>query len=50
VLAVAVLQSPNEQVTKFMASVLLLTKFKPALCRGQPCKMGFPVKVIFKVE
>jgi len=48
--AVAVLQSPNEQVTKFMANVLLLTKFKPALCQGQPCSMGFPVKVTFKVE
>lgn len=50
VLAVAVLQSPNEQVTKFMANVLLLTKFKPALCQGEPCQMGFPVKVSFKVE
>jgi hypothetical protein len=48
--AVAVLQSPSEQVTKFMANVLLLTKFKPALCGGQPCSMGFPVKVTFKVE
>ena len=48
--AVAVLQSPSEQVTKFMANVLLLTEFKPALCQGQPCSMGFPVKVMFKVE
>jgi hypothetical protein len=48
--AVAVLRSPNEEVTKFMANILLLTKFKPALCQGQPCSMGFPVKVSFKVE
>ena len=33
-----------------MANVLLLIKFKPALCQGQPCAMGFPVKVTFKVE
>jgi len=50
VVAVAVRQSPNEQVTKFMANLLLLTKFKPAVCQGQPCQMGFPVKVTFKVE
>jgi hypothetical protein len=50
VVAVAVRQSPNEQVTKFMANVLLLTKFKPAVCQGQPCQMGFPVNVTFKVE
>jgi len=50
VVSVAVLQSPNEQVTRFMANVLLLTKFKPALCHAQPCSMGFPVKVSFKVE
>jgi|SRR5690242_9309477 hypothetical protein len=50
VVAVAVRQSPSEQVTKFMANILLLTKFKPAVCRGQPCQMGFPVNVTFEVE
>ncbi|HEX4232768.1 MAG TPA: hypothetical protein VH041_00545 [Caldimonas sp.] len=50
VVAVAVRQSPDAHVTNFMANILLLTKFKPALCQGQPCAMGFPVKVTFKVD
>jgi hypothetical protein len=50
VASVAVLRSPNEEVTKFMANVLLLTKFKPAVCQGQPCSMGFPMKVNFELR
>ena len=47
---VAVLRSPSPQVTKVIANILLLTKFKPALCEGQPCAMPFPVNLSFKVE
>jgi hypothetical protein len=48
--AVAVYRSPNKNVTKFVSSILLLTKFKPALCRGEPCAMSFPVRVNFEMR
>lgn len=50
VASVVVLHTPDEQVTKVIANILLLTKFKPALCEGQPCAMPFPVNLSFKVE
>jgi len=37
-------------MTKFESSVLLLTKFKPAVCAGKPCKMQFPFRFKFRVE
>ena len=42
--------SPSPEMTRFAASVLLLTKFKPALCLGQPCRMEFPFRYLFRVE
>jgi hypothetical protein len=50
VTSVKAIGSPSEDMTKFAASVLMLTKFKPALCKGQPCKMQFPLSFRFKVE
>ena len=44
---VQVLKSPNPAMTQFAASVLLLTKYKPAVCKGQPCKMQFPLSLRF---
>jgi len=32
----------NPEMTKFAASILLMTKFKPAVCGGAPCVMQFP--------
>ena len=46
-IALAVYRSPSKAVTKFVSSVVLLVKFKPALCSGSPCKMGFPVRISF---
>ncbi|MFN7547479.1 MAG: hypothetical protein ACK5U3_08380 [Pseudomonadota bacterium] len=42
--------SPSREMVKFAASVLLLTKFKPALCGGSPCAMEFPLSQRFQVE
>ena len=39
--------SPSPEMTKFAASVLMLTKFKPALCGGEPCSMQFPLYLRF---
>jgi hypothetical protein len=42
--------SPSPEVTSYAATVLMLTKFKPGLCSGQPCSMEFPLLQLFRVE
>jgi hypothetical protein len=44
---VQVMKSPNPDMTQFVGSILLLAKYKPAVCRGKPCQMQFPVSVLF---
>jgi len=44
---VQVMKSPSQEMTQFAGSVLLLTKYKPAVCKGKPCKMQFPVSLRF---
>ena len=46
--AVAIHRTPSAKVSKFVAAIILATKFKPALCDGTPCSMGFPVRVEFQ--
>jgi len=48
--AVKVFRSPSPEMTNFVASVLLITKFKPALCSGQPCKMDYPLMLNLNVR
>jgi hypothetical protein len=48
--SIAVLKSPGEPFTKFVAGVALLAKYKPARCNGVPCAMAFPIRVNLKVE
>ena len=50
VTSVSVYQSPDPKLTQAAAAVLMLTRFKPAVCRGEPCKMSFPLRVTFTVE
>jgi hypothetical protein len=45
---VQVLKSPGTDISEFVASILLLTKYKPALCDGQKCQMQFPLYVTLK--
>lgn len=35
----------DPQFTKFAASLLMTTKYKPAVCAGQPCAMAWPLQV-----
>lgn len=42
---VSVLESPDPALTKFVAEVLYLASFKPAVCAGQPCTMDMPLDV-----
>lgn len=40
--------SPSPEMTQVAASIILLTKFKPAVCGGQPCKMEYPLRFDFR--
>ena len=46
--SVSVLQSPDPDMVKFAASVLMLQEFKPALCKGSACTMPFPFRFTFE--
>ena len=48
--AVRAIGSPSEEMTKFAASVLMLTKYKPALCGGTSCRMDYPFSFSFNVR
>jgi hypothetical protein len=48
--AVAVMRSPDPEMTKFAASILVLQAYKPAVCGGQPCRMQFPFRMNFAVR
>ncbi len=41
---------PDPELAKFAASGLLLTKFKPAICKGAPCKMQYPLMLRLEVR
>lgn len=49
-LSVGVIRSPDKQMTKMMAEVLLLQKYTPASCKGVPCQMQFPFRMHFFVK
>ena len=43
--SVSVFESPDPQMTKIAAAVLMLQDYKPAICNGQPCRMQFPFRI-----
>ena len=45
-----IIGNPSPEMTNFAASLLLLTKFKPAVCGGKPCVMDFPLRQMFVVR
>jgi outer membrane biosynthesis protein TonB len=45
--SVSVLRSADPEMTKLAATVLMLQKYKPALCNGNPCIMQFPFRIAF---
>lgn len=47
---VKVIGSPSPEMVKFAASVLILTRFKPGVCGGQPCRMEFPLRQYFGIS
>lgn len=50
VVAVKAVGSPSPEMTRFASSVLLLTPFKAAVCKGEPCTMQFPLRFNFDVS
>jgi hypothetical protein len=48
--SVSVIKSPDPKLTQAMASILMAVKYKPAICKGQPCSMRFPLRMNFKVD
>jgi hypothetical protein len=48
--AVKAYGSPSPEMAKFAGEALLLTKFKPAVCGGRPCRMDFPLQYNFTVN
>lgn len=48
--SVEVFKSADPKMTKAMASVLMLEKYKPAVCNGAPCQMQFPFRMNFHVD
>jgi len=46
-LSASVLRSPDPEMSKFAASVLMLQRYKPALCNGTPCTMQYPFRMSF---
>ena len=49
VLDVRVFEAPSKKMGDFVARVLLLTDFKPAICSGVPCRMEYPLRMTFTV-
>lgn len=46
--SVDVIESPDRDMTQVAAGVLILEKYKPAVCAGQPCASSFPVRMEFR--
>ena len=42
--------SPSSEMVQAAGSIVVLSKFKPALCKGQACKMDYPFIFNFKVR
>jgi hypothetical protein len=47
--SVEVLRSPDMQMAKLVATVLMLQAYKPAICKGSPCEMQYPFRMNFTV-
>jgi len=43
----SIIKSPDAKLTTALANVLMLTKYKPAVCGGTPCRMSYPFRITF---
>jgi hypothetical protein len=42
---VEVVKTPSERIGTAAAEIAMATRFKPAVCHGQPCAMGYPLRI-----
>lgn len=42
--------SPRPEVTQVAATAAMAQRYKPAVCRGQPCAMVYPLRFVFTQE
>ena len=47
---VTVYATPDPEMAKAVAMLMMLEKYKPALCGGKPCTQQFPLQVKFSVD
>jgi len=43
----SIMKSPDTKLTNALANVLMITKYKPAVCGGAPCRMSYPFRITF---
>jgi hypothetical protein len=48
--SVAAYSSPSPEMTRIAAQILMLTRFRPAKCAGEPCSQQFPLNLDFRVK
>ena len=48
--SVSVFDSPDPQMVKIVASLLMAQMYKPALCDGTPCQMKYPFRITFQTR
>lgn len=48
--SVKIFRTPSAAMATYVSSVLMLTKFKPAICGGVPCRMEYPFLYAFEVR
>jgi hypothetical protein len=47
---VRIINQPGSEMGTFAGQLLLLAKFKPAVCQGKPCQMDFPLRFTFLLD
>jgi hypothetical protein len=45
--SVKIYSSPDPEIARVVATLMMIEKYKPAMCSGQPCEQEFPLKVNF---
>jgi len=48
--SVKIYSSPDPEMARVVATLMMIEKYKPALCSGQPCEQEFPLKVNFTLK
>jgi hypothetical protein len=48
--SVSIYQSPDEEMARVAAQILMLQHYRPARCAGKPCRQQFPFRTSFKVS